>query len=97
MDETVSQFEPTEDYILCEQAQEADKVGSIVIPESARLPLTQGVVLKAGTSCDQKVYCKGRVIIFRLHTEDRIKLGSKTYIIVNPVNVLMTGPVLTKV
>lgn len=94
MNSAIDEYNPTEDHLLCEQVEEADKIGTIIIPDSVRVPLTQGIVLKAGTSCDQELYQKGRVVIFKLHTEDRVTIGSTKYIIVNPVNVLITGPVV---
>lgn len=93
---TVEDWNPTADQLLCDVVQEADKIGSIIIPDSVRAPLTQGIVLKAGSLCDPDVYKRGTLIIFRLHTESRVKIGGEEYLIVEPANVLLTGPILNE-
>lgn len=91
----IAAFNPTEEVLLCEPVQEAEQTkGKIIIPDSVRVPLTQGVVLKAGRLCDGDLYCTGRLIIFRLHTEDRVSIDGKDLLVVNPVNVILTGPVV---
>jgi chaperonin GroES len=94
---TIEAFNPTENYLLCEPVEEAsESAGGIIIPDSAKVPLTQGIVLKAGSMCDSETFCEGRLIIFRLHTESRVNIDGKSYILVEPVNVHLTGPVLKK-
>lgn len=90
----VDEWMPTADQLLCEVVHEADKIGSIYIPDSVRSPLTQGIVLKAGSLCDADLYKKGTLIIFRLHTEARVKIAGEEYLLVEPTNVLLTGPIL---
>jgi co-chaperonin GroES (HSP10) len=90
----LDEFFPTEEHLLCEQVQEAERSGTIIIPDSVRVPLTQGVVLKAGTLCNTDLYKPGRIVIFRLHTEDRVTIGGTQYIIVSPANIILTGPIV---
>jgi co-chaperonin GroES (HSP10) len=91
----LEEFNPTPDYLLCEQATEKDRSGSIIIiPDSAKVPLTQGVVLKAGSACNPELYSPGRVVIFRLHTEDRVSIGGVPYLVIDPANVILTGPIV---
>lgn len=91
----IEEFNPTENQLLCDVVEESSKTESgLIIPDSVRIPLQQGVVLKAGNLCDQELYCKGRVIIFRLHTEAKVTIAGENYLLVEPVNVLLTGPVL---
>lgn len=92
--DSIEQFNPTEGQVLCEAVQEAEKIGSIIIPDSAKTPLTQGIVLKSGGLCDQDLYVRGRLIIFRLHTESKITVAGIEYVLVEPANILLTGPIL---
>lgn len=87
-------FHPTADNLLCQQLMEADHQGKIIIPDSVKKPLHQAVVLEAGENCDKELYVPGRIIIFSLHTESRVSIDGKNYIIVDPGNVLLTGPIV---
>lgn len=93
-EDAIDDFSPTEDVVLCTVVPEAEMSGRIIIPDSARVLLTQGVVLKAGTSCNKELYCKGRLIVFRMHTESKVTIGGVDYLLVEPVNTLLIGPVL---
>lgn len=94
---TIDSFNPTEGNLLCEPVEEAAKSsGGIWIPDSAKVSLSQAVVLKAGSMCDQEIYCPGRLIIFQLHTESTVNIGEESYVIVQPCNVQLTGPIVPK-
>lgn len=79
-------YEPAYDKIVLVPFEEDDKVGGIIIPDSAKRVLNQGEILKAGKDC--KFAKIGMVVIFDLHTESRIQIDRTWFYILSEENII---------
>lgn len=70
--------------------QEAEKKGTIIIPDSAKKVLNQGTVLKRGAMCSEQIM-EGDIVIFGLHTEYRITLDDQMYFVVKEEDVYLSA------
>lgn len=97
MDKPIDSFNPLGTYMICEPQVMAEKVGSLFIPEKVRdqHTLTQAVVLKSGPGCSD-LFEPGRIVVFRMHTESRMKLDDEEYIILDESDVQLLGPIADK-
>lgn len=84
--EVLFPYEPTYDKIILVPFEEDDKIGGIIIPESAKRVLNQGEILKAGKDC--KFAKVGMVVIFDLHTESRIQIDRTWFYILSEENII---------
>lgn len=71
-------FKPTGTNILIEPFEEAEQIGRIIIPDSARHPLNQGTVLDMGADVPLSFSLQvGDVVIWSMHAENRVKIDDK--------------------
>lgn len=79
---------PTQNYLLLDEVEEEAKTkGGIYIPERARMPLNQGVVIAAGPdTVDRNVL--GKLVVFTQHSEFRLQIDNKFYLLVRETDVI---------
>lgn len=75
-------FKPTGTNILIEPFEEAEQIGRIIIPDSARHPLNQGTILAVGPDVPEvpnyaNAFKVGDVVIWSMHAESRVKIDEK--------------------
>ena len=85
-------IQPLDDRVLIEKAQEENeqKVGSIIIPDTAtKEKPTMGKVVAVGTDEDLKEIIKaGDTIIYSKYAGDEIKMDDKEYMIIQRSDIL---------
>jgi chaperonin GroES len=84
-------IKPLDDRVLIEQVEEENeqKVGSIIIPESAKEKPRVGTVVAVGTDEDLQEYIKvGDKIIYSKYSGDEISLDDKDYLLVQRGDIL---------
>jgi chaperonin GroES len=85
-------IQPLDDRVLIEKAQEESeqKVGSIIIPDTAtKEKPTMGKVVAVGTDEDLKENIKkGDTIIYSKYAGDEIKVDDKEYMIIQRSDIL---------
>ena len=85
-------IQPLDDRVLIEKAQEENeqKVGSIIIPDTAtKEKPTMGKVVAVGTDEDLKENVKkGDTIIYSKYAGDEIKVDDKEYMIIQRSDIL---------
>lgn len=85
-------IQPLDDRVLIEKAQEEteQKVGSIIIPDTAtKEKPTMGKVVAVGTDEDLKENIKaGDTIIYSKYAGDEIKVDDKEYMIIQRSDIL---------
>lgn len=85
-------IQPLDDRVLIEKAQEENeqKVGSIIIPDTAtKEKPTMGKVVAVGTDEDLKENIKkGDTIIYSKYAGDEIKVDDKEYMIIQRSDIL---------
>lgn len=85
-------YDPRDGYLLLVPMLEEETYGSIIIPNAARRPLSQGVVLKAGYG--EHVDCVsryGEIVIFPLHEEQRFNYNRQLYYIIEDSKITLGG------
>ncbi len=82
--------QPIDDRLLIEPMEETEeRVGSIIIPDTAKEKPRMGTVIAVGTDEDlQKVFKKGDKVLFAKYAGEEIKLDGKEYLIVQRSDVL---------
>ncbi|MGD9488394.1 MAG: co-chaperone GroES [Calditrichaceae bacterium] len=83
-------IKPLDDRILIEQVEEeVQKVGSIIIPDSAKEKPRMGKVVAVGTDEDLKELVKvGDTVLYSKYSGDEIKVENREYLIVQRSDVL---------
>ncbi len=83
-------IKPLDDRILIEQVEEeVQKVGSIIIPDSAKEKPRMGKVVAVGTDEDLKELVKvGDTVLYSKYSGDEIKVDNREYLIVQRSDVL---------
>ncbi|NOX36302.1 MAG: co-chaperone GroES [Calditrichaeota bacterium] len=82
--------QPIDDRLLIEPIEEAEeRVGSIIIPDTAKEKPRMGKVIAVGTDEDlQNVFKEGDKVLFAKYAGEEIKLDGKEYLIVQRSDVL---------
>lgn len=83
-------IKPMDDRVLIEQISEDEqKVGSIIIPDTAKEKPRMGKVVAVGTDEDLKEHIKeGDTILYSKYSGDEIKLDNKEYLIIQRSDIL---------
>ena len=83
-------IKPLDDRVLVEQVvEEESKVGSIIIPDTAKEKPRMAKVVAVGTDEDLKEHVKvGNTIIYSKYSGDEIKIDDKEYLIVQRGDIL---------
>lgn len=83
-------IQPIDDRVLIELEEEKEeKVGSIIIPETAKEKPRMGTVVAVGTDEDiRETFKAGDKIIFTKYGGDEIKLNGSEYLIVQRSDIL---------
>jgi chaperonin GroES len=83
-------IKPLDDRILVEQIEEDEsKVGSIIIPDTAKEKPRMAKVVAVGTDEDlQELVKVGNKIIYSKYSGDEIKVDDKEYLIVQRGDIL---------
>jgi len=82
-------IKPLDDRVLVEQFEEEEKVGSIIIPESAKEKPRMAKVIAVGTDEElQELVKTGDTIIFSKYSGDEMKVKDKEYLLVSRGDIL---------
>ncbi len=83
-------IKPLDDRVLIELIEESEeKVGSIIIPDTAKEKPRMGKVVAVGTDEDLQEKIKvGDKIIFSKYSGDEVKMDNKEYLIVQRSDIL---------
>jgi chaperonin GroES len=83
-------IKPLDDRVLIEQIQEeTEKVGSIIIPDTAKEKPRMATVVAVGTDEDLQEHVKvGNTIIYSKYSGDEIKVDNKEYLLVQRSDIL---------
>ncbi|HFE64274.1 co-chaperone GroES [candidate division KSB1 bacterium 4484_188] len=83
-------IQPIDDRLLVELIEEEEeRVGSIIIPDTAKEKPRMGNVVAVGTDEDLKeIFKEGDKVLFAKYGGDEIKLDNKEYIILQRSDVL---------
>ncbi len=83
-------IKPLDDRVLVEQIEEEEaKVGSIIIPDTAKEKPRMAKVIAVGTDEDLQEHVKvGDKIIYSKYSGDEIKVDDKEYLIVQRGDIL---------
>lgn len=83
-------IKPMDDRVLIEQVEEEEqKVGSIIIPDTAKEKPRMGKIVAVGTDEDLQDHVKeGDTIIYSKYSGDEIKLGDTEYLIIQRSDIL---------
>ncbi len=85
-------IKPLDDRVLIELVEEQEeKVGSIIIPDTAKEKPRMGKVVAVGTDEDLQEKIKvGDKVIFSKYSGDEVKIDNKEYLIVQRSDILAT-------
>jgi len=82
-------IKPLDDRVLVEQVEEEEKVGTIIIPESAKEKPHMAKVIAVGTDEDlQELIKVGDTIIYSKYSGDELKIDDNEYLIVQRGDIL---------
>ena len=82
-------IKPLDDRVLVEQVEEEEKVGSIIIPESAKEKPRMAKVIAVGTDEDlQEVIKVGDSVLYAKYSGTEVELENKKYIIISRSDIL---------
>ena len=83
-------IKPLDDRVLVEQLEEEQaKVGSIIVPDTAKEKPRMAKVVAVGTDEDLKKLVKvGNTILYSKYSGDEIKIEDKEYLIVQRGDIL---------
>lgn len=80
---------PKNDYLMLQAMKEnAVSKGGIIIPESHRKDLSQGIILEVGNDVVNGDYDIGEIVIFPLHVEYRVETDETTILFVKAQDIL---------
>ena len=85
-------IKPLDDRVLVEQTKETEeKVGSIIVPDTAKEKPRMAKVVAVGTDEDLKELIKvGDTILYSKYSGDEIKMDDKEYLIIQRSDILAT-------
>ncbi|MBN1408634.1 MAG: co-chaperone GroES [Calditrichaceae bacterium] len=85
-------IKPLDDRVLVEQVKETeDKIGSIIVPDSAKEKPRMAKVVAVGTDEELKELIKvGDTILYSKYSGDEIKMDDKEYLIIQRSDILAT-------
>lgn len=82
---------PLDDRILVEHVEEESKVGSIIIPDTAKEKPRMAKVIAVGTDEELKELIKvGDTVLFSKYSGDEIKVDGHEYLIIQRSDILAT-------
>lgn len=82
-------IKPLDDRILIQQVEEEEKVGSIIIPDTAKEKPRFGKVIAVGTDEDlQDIIKVDNQVLYSKYAGDEIKIDGNEYLIVQRSDVL---------
>ncbi|HNX97909.1 MAG TPA: co-chaperone GroES [Candidatus Aminicenantes bacterium] len=82
-------LQPIDDRVLVEPVEQEEKIGSIVIPDTAKEKPIMGKVIAVGTDKElQEIVKVGDKIIFGKFAGEEIKIAGKTHKIVARADIL---------
>lgn len=82
-------IKPLDDRILIQQVEEEEKVGSIIIPDTAKEKPRVGKVIAVGTDEDlQDIIKVDNQVLYSKYAGDEIKIDGNEYLIVQRSDVL---------
>lgn len=82
-------IKPLDDRVLVEQVAEEEKVGTIIIPDTAKEKPRMAKVIAVGTDEDLKELVKvGDTVIYSKYSGDEIKVGDHEYLLVQRSDIL---------
>jgi chaperonin GroES len=81
--------QPLDDRVLVEPVEEEEKVGSIIIPDTAKEKPSMGNVIAVGTDEELKeLIKKGDKVLFGKYAGDEIKIEGKKHLIISRSDIL---------
>jgi chaperonin GroES len=81
--------QPLDDRVLVEPVEEEEKVGSIIIPDTAKEKPSMGKVIAVGTDEEIKeLIKKGDKVLFGKYAGDEIKIEGKKHLIISRSDIL---------
>lgn len=81
--------QPLDDRLLVEPIEEEEKVGSIIIPDTAKEKPSMGNVIAVGTDEELKeLIKKGDKVLFGKYAGDEIKIQGKKHLIISRSDIL---------
>lgn len=82
--------QPIDDRLLIQPVEEEEqRVGSIIIPDTAKEKPRMGKVIAVGTDEEiQEIFKEGDTVLFAKYAGDEIKLEGKEYLIVQRSDIL---------
>ena len=81
--------QPLDDRVLVEPLEEEEKVGSIIIPDTAKEKPIMGKVIAVGTDEElQKVIKVGDKVIFGKYAGEEIKISGKKHLLISRSDLL---------
>lgn len=82
-------IKPLDDRVLVEQLEEEEKVGTIIIPDTAKEKPRMAKVVAVGTDEElQELIKKGDTVIYSKYSGDEIKIDNNEYLIVQRGDIL---------
>jgi chaperonin GroES len=83
--------QPLDERVLVEPAEQEEKVGSIIIPDTAKEKPSMGKVIAVGTDEElQKLVKVGDNVIFGKFAGEEIKIEGKKHLIISRSDILAT-------
>lgn len=81
--------QPLDDRVLVEPLEEEEKVGSIIIPDTAKEKPIIGKVIAVGTDEElQKLIKVGEKVIFGKYAGEEIKISGKKHLLISRSDLL---------
>jgi chaperonin GroES len=81
--------QPLDDRVLVEPLEEEEKVGSIIIPDTAKEKPIIGKVIAVGTDEElQKLIKVGEKVIFGKYAGEEIKIAGKKHLLISRSDLL---------
>ncbi len=83
--------QPLDQRVLVEPLEEEEKVGSIIIPDTAKEKPSMGKVIAVGTSeVLNKILKVGDKVLFSKYAGEEIKIEGKKHLIIKRIDILAT-------
>lgn len=81
--------QPLDDRVLIEPMEQEEKVGSIIIPDTAKEKPSMGKVIAVGTDDEIKKLIKvGDVILFGKYAGEEIKIANVKHLLISRADIL---------
>jgi chaperonin GroES len=81
--------QPLDERVLVEPIEEEEKVGSIIIPDTAKEKPSMGKVIAVGTDEElQKLIKEGDKVLFGKYAGEEIKIEEKKHLIISRSDLL---------